>query len=42
MEPTKVALIAKLPPANLVKDVRSFLGHAWFYKIFMRDVSKMA
>ncbi|GJY17954.1 DNA-directed DNA polymerase [Tanacetum coccineum] len=38
----KVDVIAKLPPHTPVKGIRSFLGHAGSYRLFIQDFSKIA
>ena len=35
-------MIDNLPPPKSVKDIRSFLRHAGFYRRFIKDFSKIA
>lgn len=42
MEKLKIDLIKNLQYATSVREIRSFLGHAGFYRRFMKDFSKIS
>ena len=41
VDKVKIDLIFNLSPPKSLKEIRSFLGHAGFYKRFIKDFSKM-
>ena len=42
VDKAKVYLISNLPTPKCVRDIRSFLGHVGFYRIFIKDFSAIA
>ncbi|GJZ86959.1 reverse transcriptase domain-containing protein [Tanacetum coccineum] len=42
VDKAKIDVISKLPPPTNINGVRSFLGHAGFYRCFIKDFLKIA
>ena len=42
VDKAKIEVIAKLSPPKSIQDIRSFLGHARFYRRFIKDFRKIA
>ena len=41
VDKAKVELISKIPPPTNVKAIRQFLGHAGFYRRFIKNFQKL-
>ncbi|GKD47302.1 reverse transcriptase domain-containing protein [Tanacetum coccineum] len=42
VDKAKIDVISKFPPPTNIKGIRSFIGHARFYRHFIKDFSKIA
>ncbi|GKE26681.1 reverse transcriptase domain-containing protein, partial [Tanacetum coccineum] len=42
VDKAEIDIISRLPPPTNIKGIRSFLGHAGFYRRFFKDFSKIA
>ncbi|KAF8101316.1 hypothetical protein N665_0207s0012 [Sinapis alba] len=42
VDKAKIEVMTSLQPPDSVKGIISFLGHAWFYRRFIQDFSKIA
>jgi len=42
VDPKKIAIIQWVPPPQKVRDVKSFLGLAGYYRRFIKEFSKLA
>jgi hypothetical protein len=42
VDKAKVDLISNLPPPRTLKEICCFLGHAGFYRLFIKDFSNIS